>query len=747
MNSNGSLRFGATPISTTLYDPIGQAAQSLITAYGADQRTHAGNGKVHFKVIGSAPNRELVVEWLNTQANFNASGTADLTYQVHLFETSGVIEFVYGAMNMSAAGAADANSSSPQFGFSSNNAVGTVGSITAAQSGTPAPTFSGASATPVNNTYVAGVIPVLSSASDGSRRTFVFTPPAVDLPGGPLTFTGVSTTGMTLNWSDSSNEQGYAIYVSTDGINFSFLTTAAQNATSFVASGLLAAINYSWRVYAVGEGNTAFISAAQTTPAPTLNTSLGTGLWSSPGNWSTGIVPTGSDAVTIASGTTVTIDTAAVAYSVALAGTLQFEQTTARTLTVATDITVQSGATLQSNPASTQTGHTLSIGNNLTNNGTLDFSTNANAAGAIIAFTGPGNTTFGGSGGTTNVRQITINKGTTSSSILELMPSNFTVRGVTTDTVAGGWLALTNGTIKVSGTFIGASRTFSTAAYTIPLSAGFWLNNPNYTVAGQAGSPTSNGLLRISQGTFNIGTSTDNAMGFSTGSSTVIDGGSVNAAGRFGVAAAGNVISYAQSAGTVTVCTSGNTSALGSFDLGTGVTSNIAISGGTIVIQLAATTIDYRNQAGSGMAGVTGGTLQLGNAASGAAKTFSLRGVLPNVIVTNTSAGHTAAMSTTLVNYNNVALNITIDSGATFNAGNVIFLMAGGSLINNGTLTSNGASSSFIWYDAGGGPPQGYSGTGVTTAPITSTSVQTASALTFTSTNQFITSRVNLFSG
>ena len=67
---------------------------------------------------------------------------------------------------------------------------------------------------------------------------------------------------------------------------------------------------------------------------------------------------------------------------------------------------------------------------------------------------------------------------------------------------------------------------------------------------------------------------------------------------------------------------------------------------------------------------MTGGTLQLGNAASGAAKTFNLRGVLPNVVVTNTSASHTATMSTTLVNYNNIALNVTINSGATFNIGN-----------------------------------------------------------------------------
>src|SRR5205823_1844455 len=152
-------------------------------------------------------------------------------------------------------------------------------------------------------------------------------------------------------------------------------------------------------------------------------------------------------------------------------------------------------------------------------------------------------------------------------------------------------------------------------------------------------------------------------------------------------------------------CTVGNASAsLGSFDLGTSLSSAITINGGTIVAQLAATAIDYRDQAGSGLTGLTGGTLQLGNAASGAAKTFNLRGVLPlNAVVTNTSAGHTGQMGTTLVNYNNLAQNININSGATFNTANVIFLITG-NMTNNGTLTSNGASSRY--YHLGNGAAQ-----------------------------------------
>jgi uncharacterized repeat protein (TIGR01451 family) len=747
VNSNGSLRFGTTPVSTTLYDPLAQSGQSLITAYGADQRTHAGDGQVHYKLFGTAPSRTLVIEWLNMQADFNSGGTADLTYQVVLAEGSGAITFVYGSMSMSANGAADPNSQSPQMGFSSNSSVGTVGSITAAQSGTPAPTFSGALAAPVNNIYVAGPETILTSAVPASRRLFLLAPSLVNPPGGPMSFTGVSATGMTLNWTDSSNETGYAVYISTDNTNFTFVSTAAQNATSFTATSLLGGTTYFWRVYAVNEGDVSPLSGSQATSTPTPNASLGNGLWSSPGTWSTGLVPTTNDAVAIAAGTTVTIDTAAVAYSVSVSGTLQFEQTTARTLAVATDVTVGSSATLQSNPAGTQTGHILSLSGNLVNQGTLEFSTNANTAGAILAFTGVTNVSLSGNGPVTDIRQITVNKGTTPDPVLEVKPTNFTVRGVTTDTVVGGWLVMTNGTIKISGTFAGSSRVFAASGYTIPVSFGFWLNNPNYVVAGQAGSAANNGVLRISQGTFNVGTASGNSMGFATGSTTIVAGGAVNSVSRFGVAAAANVITYSQSGGTITVGTISNTSAtLGSFDVGTSVNSVVAISGGTIVVVINATSIDYRHQAGNGITGVTGGTLQLGSAASGVAKTFNLRGVLPNVHVTNTSANHAAMMSTTLVNFNNIGLNITIDPGATFLIGNTTFLMGGPTLTNNGVFNGSGASSSLVFFDIGLGP-QTYTGNGTTTAPVTTLTLQTSGSVTFSSTNQFIVNRVNVFSG
>lgn len=743
ISDNGVLRFAAGAQTGSPYKPLAQAAVPIITAYGADQRTHAGDGKVHYKLSGVAPNRVASIEWLNNQANFNTGGTADLTYQVSLSETSGCIDFVYGAMTMSTLGAADTNSQNPNIGFSANNTAGTVGSVTAAQSGTPAPTFNGAVAVPVANLYTAGTIPVLTSAAQGTRRTFGFCPPTPSPAIGPLSFTLVAQTTMTLNWGDAPNEAGYAVYNSTDGINFAFAGTAAQNATSFVASSLLPSTSYTWRVFANSEGalSTAIIGV-QATTAPTPRTSAATGLWSAPATWSPAGVPTASDLVTIAAGHTVTIDTAAVAYSVTVAGTgtLQYEQTTARTLTSGSDVTVQPGGTLQSNPAGTVTAHVLSLPGNLVNTGTLDFSTNADTAGAGITFTGTSNTSFSGTGAITDVRQITVNKGTSQAAIMELMPSNFTVRGAITDTVVGGWLVMSNGTIKISGTFAGTSRVFAAAAYTIPATFGFWLNNPNYVVAAQAGNAINSGLFRLSQGNFNQGTLASHSMRSGVGAVFTIEEGTYNAAGQFSPQ---NAVTYNQSGGTMNVGIVGNSqSNFGTFELFSAA-STFNMAGGTINIVQAstgATPIDYQNLTANVVA--ASGTLRTGNGATLTNFNFRLRGSVPNLIVDNTTNNKTATATAQL----NLRGTTTISTGTTLVINGQTCLVTGPTFTNNGTLTGTAASTRF--YFLGGSGPSTYNGNGVVTAPLTSFEVDNIAGVTLDpAINPLITARFNNFSG
>jgi hypothetical protein len=749
VNENGVLRLGAGAQAGSPYKPLAQAGIPLLTAYGADQRTHAGDGKVHFKVNGSAPNRLLVVEWLNNQSTFNTGGTADLTYQIRLSETTGVIQYVYGKATMSAAGAADTNSRDPHIGFSSGNTAGTVGSVTAAQSGAPAPTFNGASATPVANLYAAGVIPVLNSATDGSRRTFTFTPPTPNAPTN-LTFTAVTPGSYTLNWTDSANETLYAVYRSTDGTNYTFQNTAAQNATSFNATGLTPNTNYFWQVYAVSEGAlSSALSGSQATNAPGNITSTAVGgNWSATTTWIGGVVPTATDNVTIADAATVTIDTAANAFSLSVGTglvaptTLQYEATTARTLTVATNVTVASNGTFRSATTGTVTTHVLSLGGNLTNSGVLDFSTTAtNVAGAGITFTGAANNTFGGAGATTDVRTITINKGTSNANILELNPTVFTVRGAATD-ATNGYLTLTNGTYKISGTFTLSSRTF-TANYTVAATSGIWLNNPNYTVSGINGSPTNAGLLRLTQGTYNVGTASGNSIDGSAGAVFIIEGGTLNTTGRFSPQSA---VSYTQTGGAVNVCTVGQTSnSFGCFELFS-TSSSFTMSGGTINLvqaSTAATTpIDF--DVLSGTINYTGGTLNIGTAATATNFNFRINGNAPAIAINNTTNNKTATVRAQTVVFGDT----TVSPGTTLNLNGFLFAHLGANLFNNGTILGNTAGSRL--YFAGTNPQQ-YGGSGVAgtnALPLQSVDFDSAGVtIQAGTTNNLITNRIILFTG
>src|SRR5207245_10552147 len=109
---------------------------------------------------------------------------------------------------------------------------------------------------------------------------------------------------------------------------------------------------------------------------------------------------------------------------------------------------------------------------------------------------------------------------------------------------------------------------------------GFWLNHAPAHILGQLGSPTNNGLLRLSSGTFSIGTVGTHVMGAGAGANFVIEGGMMRVAGRLTSA---NAVTYTQSGGSVFICMSGGCTTSPSF----GFTSTrpddvLNMSGGTI---------------------------------------------------------------------------------------------------------------------------------------------------------------------
>ena len=448
---------------------------------------------------------------------------------------------------------------------------------------------------------------------------------------------------------------------------------------------------------------------AATASAATITSTTTGGNWNTGGTWVGGVVPIATDDVVIADGATVTIDVTTTCASLRVgqgaSTVLQYQVTPAVTLTVTNDLTVMTLGVFTSPATGTTTTHALSLGGNLTNNGTLDFSTNTNTAGAGITFTGATSKTFNGNGAITDIRTITVNKGVSSASVLELSTTNFTVQGVTTN--VAGFLTLTNGTFKLSGSFTGTNRVFTVAGYTIAATTGFWLNNSNYTVSGQNGSPILNGSLTITRGNFNVGTLAGNSLNFNTGSSYTMEGGTFIATGRFQGASTTQTTTFNMSGGTLTVVTLTNSiNDRAAFDLqATG--SSFTMSGGTIVIQDENTaggsnTVDYRNQAST--VSITGGTVQFGNSSTPAARSFVVaqssgsNNAFPNLTIDPTQA-HSVTLSQPIT----VRGNVTIGSGTSLLANSLAISIPGntspgtapGNWTNNGTFTPGTQTTTF----------------------------------------------------
>ena len=631
VNPNGICRLGPSVIGDGIYDNSVEFASvdnaPKICPYFDDLRVGV-NGQVHYKLVGTSPNRKLVIEWLNMQVPIQGSGiTGAGTFQLWLSETTGRIEFVYG-------GGIVVNAD--QEGYTVGLQAGAATNLASVTTATSAVSYVTA-----NNSQTGAI---------ASGKSFRFSPV---IPAAPtnLTFTNVTSTSMRLNWTDNANnETGYVIYGSLDNVFFNFVTQTAANTNFQVLSGLSPATTYYWRIHALSQGGglSSVLAGNRATTTPITITAAANGNWANTNTWAGGVVPTANDNVVITT-RTVTINTNAAALNVTvgsntnLGGTLKFETTTARTLTVGQNVTVKSDGTFTTEltTASTQTGHVLAVGQNLDVAGKLDFSTNPNLGGnnaaAKIVFNGSNNSTFSGSGLiSTDIREIEVNK--SGATIVELnfpnpaTPGNsLTVRGTTNDSI--GFLTLTSGLLKISGNFPMTSPLFKTAAYTIPATGGIWLNNANFVVSGTAtGLTTSNaGLLRVTQGTYNIGIGAGDEMGGTTGATFLIEGGTVNVAGRLDPQ---EPITYTQTGGTVNVAMVGNSRGdYGSFEIFDSE-SSFTMSGGTINVinrNTGVPSIDY--QVNADAANVTGGLLNIGGAGSPAGTAYRVNGSTPNLQV------------------------------------------------------------------------------------------------------------------
>jgi large repetitive protein len=167
-NSNGQIKLGTGAIGGGNVSAFAAGIPYLFAMSGDNE---CGNG-IRYKVIGTSPNRKLVIEFVNFYGFYTDITNAG-NMQVWLEETSGTITYVYGEIyNTSSATIARG------IGLGWANSATTAGYVTVAAT----PTFT--AGTLVTNTFAAGsgtttgspLIANLGSSSASARRAYIFRP-------------------------------------------------------------------------------------------------------------------------------------------------------------------------------------------------------------------------------------------------------------------------------------------------------------------------------------------------------------------------------------------------------------------------------------------------------------------------------------------------------------------------------------------------------------------------------------------
>lgn len=264
VNTNGYIALGSTALSnsfTVISDTASGSSNNVISALNYDLQGQTGS-VLRYRTTGTAPNRTFVVQWSNYKA---AGATGDaLNFQIRLSETTNDIVFRYG-------NCISINPHTAQIGLRGNNNTDFNNRYVADTA--IANTWSTSAAGSLNSSNC--IIKSGFAPASGQTYTWQSVVPATPTA---ITFTNVGYNRITVNWNDNSTtEDSFLVYISTDNINFSLAGKIASSTKATTGTGYSLPINvllssqlYYFKVYALENTPSNSLNGNQSTLTGTL---------------------------------------------------------------------------------------------------------------------------------------------------------------------------------------------------------------------------------------------------------------------------------------------------------------------------------------------------------------------------------------------------------------------------------------------------------------------------------------------
>ncbi|MFM7216444.1 MAG: hypothetical protein ACKO1U_00345, partial [Bacteroidota bacterium] len=234
VSSNGLMGLGATQILTTAVNSLTANPLVKIAPYWDDLNT-GNSGNVVYKVVGSSPNRKLVVDWFVRIPKGTLSQAATAHFQCWLEETSNIVTFVYGS---------SVNTNNNAYTIGITNTATSYYSVTVSANTV--------STTTANNANTSAIT---------SGRNYKFTPPVPSCASSLSPAIGAAGVSPypTLSWSPSTTggvPASYDVYFGNTPTPP--LVSTSQTGTSYAPTGpLLLNTTYYWKVVPKNAGGSA----------------------------------------------------------------------------------------------------------------------------------------------------------------------------------------------------------------------------------------------------------------------------------------------------------------------------------------------------------------------------------------------------------------------------------------------------------------------------------------------------------